>query len=325
MAVPGFSEPTDKFAPRMLDVEVPDDLASLFARARGIASGEDPNFHPGEKGVVILTPGRAFASMPPLPKEGPPQDLSTGSEKWPSPNADIAVISYTRLDALMDPDNGKLKCVPFLPRLMTMAARVHSVVVFEGHPSALEAGLHDTDVLLIDSGMLPFLQEDWMKVAVRAMRSGARYFVCGREKQDLREVIPASQPPGWLYREADGEGSYAFCLLTLLGKRPGRSASVTTGKPVPDLRTLTQDHDEMEWASLLPFQYEPLDAALVITTILRFAGVKNDSPRLIPGLRSHYELNARLAQKGGSTYCPFRLTLSGFGSRRHLEIVRQNF
>jgi hypothetical protein len=318
--VAGYSETTDKFAPQMLGVEVPDDLASLFARARSMASGEDPNFHPGEKGVVIITPGRSFVSMPPLPKES----LSAGLEKWPGPDSDVAVISYTRLDALMDPENGRLKCIPFLPRLMMMAAGVHSVVVFEGHPSALEVGLHDADVLLIDSGMLPFLQEGWMKVAVRAMRSGARYFVCGREKQDLREVLPASQPPGWLYREADGEASYAFCLLTLLGKRPGRSASVTTGRTVPDLRALPHDQDEAEWVSLLPFRYERLDAALVITAIMGFAGVKNDGPRLIPGLRSHYELNARLAQKGGSSYCPFRLTLSGFGSRRQLEIVRQD-
>jgi len=93
----------------------------------------------------------------------------------------------------------------FLAPADGLTADGHNVVVFEGHPSALETGIRDTDVLLIDSGMLTFLQEDWIRVAVRAMRPGARYFIYRRERQSFFEVRPASQPPGWLYGEPDGE------------------------------------------------------------------------------------------------------------------------
>jgi len=325
MAARDPPEPIDKFTPHLLHVDVPENLAYVFAHARRIASGEDPDFRPGEKHVAILTPGRAIVSIPAVPKDLVLPATLSEVKTWLGSSLDIAVVSYTEFEALMDKDQGKLKCIPFLPRLGILAAAGYNVVVFEGHPSALECGLRDTDVLLIDSGMLPFIQEDWMKVAVRAMRPGARYFICGREKQNLLEVRPASQPPGWLYKEPDGEASYANCLLTVLGKRSGRSASLSTGRLVPDLRTLTDDRDELEWVAVLPFQYERVDAAVVIRVILKLAGVENDSPRLIPGLKSHYALNARLAQKDGTSYCTFRLTLSGFGSRKRLEMLREDF
>jgi hypothetical protein len=319
------SGPADKFTPRPLDVDVPDNLASVFVDARRLASGEHPHSL-GEKHVVILTPGRAMISIPALPKEALSPDLLAGTKKWLGPESrDITVVSYTKLEALMDEDHGKIKCVPFLPKLCILAAAGHNVVVFEGHPSALELGLRDTDVLIIDSGMLPFLQDDWMKVAVRVMRPGATYFFCEREQQNLLEIRPASKPPGWIYKQPDGEASYAYCLLTILGKRSGSSAALASGGMVPDLKTLTDNPDELEWAAALQFDYNRLDADLVIKTILKLAGVTKDRPLLIPGLKRHCALNARLQQQGGTVYCPFRLTLSGFGSRRHLEILREDF
>jgi hypothetical protein len=179
--------------------------------------------------------------------------------------------------------------------------------------------------LVVDSGMLPFLQTDWMKVALRVMSPGATYFICWREKQNLQEIAPAPRSPGWRFKQPDGEASYGFCLLTVLGKRPGRAASLATGRPVPALNTLTHDPDDLEWISTLPFHYDRLDAGIVIETILKLAGVQKVSPRLIPGLKSRYALNARLAQDVGSSYCPFQLTLSGFGSRKQLEILREKF
>jgi len=95
--------------------------------------------------------------------------------------------------------------------------------------------------------------------------------------------------------------------------------------PVPDLKTLTNDKDELEWIEALPFQYDRLDAAVIITAMLKLADVKNDRPRLIPGLKRNYALNARLVQEGGTSYCPFRLTLSGFGSTERLGILREEF
>jgi hypothetical protein len=176
--------------------------------------------------------------------------------------------------------------------------------------------------------MLPFLQPDWMSVALRVMRHGARVFLCAREKQNtVVEVVSSPQSPGWRWKIVDGEASYAHCLLTILGKEAGRSAALSSGKPLPDPRALTTDPVELEWISTFPFQYDRLDASAVIAAILKMARVQDDGPRLIPGLKSHYSFDARLSEQGdsGSSFCPFRLTLSGFGSKRHLKITREDF
>jgi hypothetical protein len=327
MPAPDLAVPDNKFTPRLLDVDVPDNLAGVFANARRISSGTHPDFLSSEKRVAILTPGRAIITIPALPKEQVlPKTLSAVEAFLGSKSRDIIVISWTRLDALMEDERGKLQCIPFLPQLCTFAAAGHTVVVFEGHPSALEAGLLDTDVLVVDSAMVPFLQPDWLKLAASVMRAGARYFIYGREKQDLREVRLPSQPAEFQHNAPGGEASYAHCLLTILGKRSGSSVSLDTNGKVPDLRMLTHDPADAAWVAAFPFQYERLDTATVMRIILKFAGVENDGPRLIPGLKSRYTLNARLAQSAGSSsFCPFRLILSGFGSRKHLEIVRENF
>jgi hypothetical protein len=43
------------------------------------------------------------------------------------------------------------------------------VVLFEGHPTALAAGLTGADLLIVDAGMIPFLQKDWLEVALQVM------------------------------------------------------------------------------------------------------------------------------------------------------------
>jgi len=55
------------------------------------------------------------------------------------------------------------------------------VWVFEGHPSGLSAGLEQADYLLVDSGTLPYLQEDWMAVALRSMKPEGKVFHYNRE------------------------------------------------------------------------------------------------------------------------------------------------
>jgi hypothetical protein len=324
MAVVNSSEPTDKFTPRLLDVDVPENLASVFTDARRIASGVHPQSL-GETRVAILTPGRAIVSVPAIPRDQLSQEIRDGTNKWLGPKIrEIAVVSYTKLEALMDEDHGKLKCIPFLPKLCILAAAGHHVVVFEGHPSALETGLRDADVLIVDSGMLPFLQKEWMQIAARVMHPGATYLIYGRDQQNLLEVIPISQPPGWVYKQPDGEASYAYCLLTNLGKRPGISTSLSTRRTVPDLKTLAHDPYDLEWAATFPFNYERLDTALVIHAILKIGGF-NQKPFLIPGLKKQYALNARLAHEGGTSYCPFRLALSAFGSQKQMTILREDF
>jgi hypothetical protein len=59
--------------------------------------------------------------------------------------------------------------IPFLGYLIGMAYLGHSVVVFEGHPSALAAGCRDADIVFVDEGMLAYLQPDWLRVVQGAM------------------------------------------------------------------------------------------------------------------------------------------------------------
>jgi hypothetical protein len=72
----------------------------------------------------------------------------------PDPPLKISVISYTFIEALTTEID---KAIPFRGFLISWAYLGHSVIVFEGHPSAFESGVRDCDVLLIDSGMLPFI------------------------------------------------------------------------------------------------------------------------------------------------------------------------
>jgi len=238
----------------------------------------------------------------------------------------ITVISYTNLECLTAEGGlGKLKCIPFLAYLCLFATAGHSVVVFEGHAHTLEAALREADVLMVDSAMLPFVESGWSSIAARVMRTGSKQFICRREQRDIIAVAPWSKPPGWRYREPDGEVSYANCLLTILAKRPGVSVHVTAGARVPELIPLARDPDDAEWAQTLPFMYDRLDASSVINMILRMAGHSLSFPRLIPGLKSRYLLHARLAHEGGTLYTPFLLVLSGFGQRKTLEITREPF
>jgi hypothetical protein len=98
--------------------------------------------------------------------------------------------------------------LPSLGSLIAFGYAGHRVWIFEGHPSALTAGLAHTEILLLDSGMLPLLQNDWMSVAQRMMDPPRRVLIHSRERYALLPAVPASTPQGWSYSEPDGEASY---------------------------------------------------------------------------------------------------------------------
>jgi len=162
--------------------------------------------------------------------------------------------------------------IPFLGFLIGWSQAGHQVWVFEGHPSALVAGLAESEFLLLDSGMLPFLQSDWMAVAKRTMTAGGKVFLHDRQKYERLRLAASDRPPGWQISEHDGEASYANCLLTTLAKGSAESVTVISGSPVPELARLTKDPEELDWIAGLPFRYDVLDAQKVITLLLRFAG-----------------------------------------------------
>lgn len=281
----GAPEPSDIFEPHRLGVELLSDMDEVFKLARRRSNGEgDPGAgdlpaeaagelasHRGGRSVAIVTPGRLTVTFPAPPPGSAGKSAEEAARKLmpPDPPLNITAVSYTHVKALLE---DKSRAIPFLGFLLGFAAIGHTVVVFEGHPSAFESGVRGSDVLLVDSAMLPFLQDDWVDVAFKAMRPGAKIFVHEREHFSLLPVARSNNAQGWRYTEMDGEASYANSLLTVLARGTSPEARVTSGRPLPDLAGLTTDPDDLDWIAGMPFKYDRLNADEVIKVILHAAG-----------------------------------------------------
>lgn len=276
--LPGSPVPRDPFEPHMPDVDVMANMDLLFAKARAY-SVEDSSGRVGARHAVVVTPGRNFLSVPLLdPERAPADPVKLAKDVLRSERPlNVTVVAYTKLDALMD-KGGKLsaegmnRSIPFLGYLMAFAYAGHTVVVFEGHPSAFEPGVRNADVLLIDSAMLPFLQKDWATVAFAVMAEGGHILVHDRKSYSLLPVARSKNESGWRYTEPDGEGSYANSLLTAMTRGPKKPVRIVAGRPLPDLAQIATDAGDSDWVSSLPFKYDQLDADQVIEVIVRPAG-----------------------------------------------------
>jgi hypothetical protein len=118
-----------------------------------------------------------------------PEQQVSGIRKLISPERKrhIVTVSYTDLTALQ---TNIAKAIPFIGMLLGFAYVGHAVWVFEGHVSALAYGCRDADVLLVDSGMLPYLPVNWQSVASGAMRRPEIYV---HDRRTFRLSRPA--PP----------------------------------------------------------------------------------------------------------------------------------
>ena len=322
-SIEGSPQPSDIFQPHMPGVELLADMDALFGMARSqLLKDELPleKSVKGQRAVAIVTPGRLIMYEPCSPP-GSMSDAQVAPVKKlmpPDPPLNISVISYTLLEAFIE-DKSKTKCIPFLGFLLGFGHIGHSVVVFEGHPSAFESGVRDSDVLLVDSGMLPFIQSDWVEAAHRVMRPGAKIFVHSRETFTLMPVARSGNAQGWQYSENDGEASYANCLLTTLARSKSPSAQVTSGRALPNLAELTTDPQELDWIDGLPFNYSELDADEVIKIILHAAGW-----RWHHFFKTKGTLHARLATDSNEmkpVFFTLTLTKDAEG-RRQLQIGR---
>jgi len=172
---------------RMPEVDESPAIEAVFGQARKAAAGEgaQPPGAPGRH-VVIVTPGRLlmFQACPPPGSMPPAQTASIKQMLPPSPKRKVAAIAYTELGALQ---SNLPKTIPFFGILLGFAYVGHDVWVFEGHPSALAAGCRDADVLIVDGGLVPYLQDDWRVVAAGAMNSREIY-VHDRATYSLRKA-----------------------------------------------------------------------------------------------------------------------------------------
>lgn len=291
----GSPTPADLFEPHMPSVDLLSDMKAFFAEAR---SGGSPEAQ--EREVAVVTPGRMIMFLPsPTPGSMPKEEEEAIHQLLPSQQPlEISVVSYTRLEALMK-DGDKTRCIPFLGYLLGFAYVGHRVVVFEGHPTAFEAGVQGTDVLIIDSGMLPFLQDDWFDVASRVMKPGARILLHDRKAFELRHVVSKTgQRADQIHTigsEPGGEKSYVNCLLTTLARSRRSEVEINSAQPLPDIADLeVEDVEDRLWIATLPFRHQRLDADRVIDEILGLSG-----RRWFHFFESTWRLPAKLVTSGG--------------------------
>lgn len=317
--LPGSPEAKDIFEPHMPGVDLLSDMDGFFTKTRELLESEsineyiqnagfhqvvhqenmDNKFIDGQRFVAIITPGRTISLAPaPLPNTKSEKELAPIKKLLPSETPlQITAISYTKLEAYMQ-DETKLKCIPFLGFLLAFAYLGHNVIVFEGHPSALEFGVKNSDTLFIDSGMLPFMSDNWADVVFKAMNPSPKIFIHERKNFGLTPVIKKNSHPGWRRSEPDSIPSYVNILLTTLGKAnyKQKSVNIISGQPVPNPKEFTNDPDELEYISTLPFKYDQLNTDIVI----KFLWDISKSSNLLDKLQSRKTFKAKLIESGGT-------------------------
>jgi len=283
----GSPEPSDIFQPHQLGVELLSDMDGLFEEARRLSAtgeytvgtGEVPaeaaaelEQMKGQRSVVIMTPGRLLMPVGAPAPGSVPRDSEEGIRRLlpPDPPRIISVVSYTYVPALIE---NKGKAIPFLGFLVGFASIGHTVVVFEGHPSAFESGVRGSDVLMVDSGMLPFIQEDWKEVAFRVMRPGAKVLEHDRTTYQLKQHFApnAAHVPLVLSPEEQVDW-YAGTLIRLLLMGPRTSAQLTSGETLPDLADFAKTDELRAQLASMPLRHTELDADKVIDRVLNQAG-----------------------------------------------------
>ena len=146
-------------------------LDEYFVTVRRTAAGKGEG-----EGLVIVKPDRSLMVVPRLADSA---ELKKMAESMKSMVPDtvqrnIAAIAFTVFEPGPQGTAGLVEvgnAIPFLGMLVGFSYIGHAVWVFEGHSSALAAGCRDADLLLVDSAMLPFLEEGWDSQAARVMRN----------------------------------------------------------------------------------------------------------------------------------------------------------
>jgi hypothetical protein len=157
------------FDPRMPLVAAVDDLAARFEQARRVTRGQETLLPehpdaPGQRYVALLTPGRMLMRQACPPPGTLPEALRAQVETIApaKPTLNISVIALNEIPPLLADIE---RAIPFFGLLLGLAYLGHNVTVFEGHPSALSVGCADADLILVDGGMVPHLQRDWLYTA----------------------------------------------------------------------------------------------------------------------------------------------------------------
>ena len=244
-SIEGDATPSDIFQPHLMGVELFEDMDEVFLEARQLAAGQhpDPELDQAKRGVATVTPGRLIMLDQCPERDSVPEDeLNSMLTMLPSKSPlNITAVSYTNIEALTTDIS---KAIPFRGYLLAWATAGHNVIVFEGNPSAFESGVRDADVLLMDSGMLPFVQFNWVEAAQRVMRPEGKIFLHDRKTFTLSLF---SKPE--IQTESDVEINYGALLLRSLMRAAQSSIEVTAGEKVPDLLDLVTTFTDRDFIS----------------------------------------------------------------------------
>jgi len=244
-SIEGDATPSDIFQPHLMGVELFEDMDEVFLEARQLAAGQhpDPELDQAKRGVATVTPGRLIMLDPCPDRVSVPEDeLNSMVTMLPSKSPlNITAVSYTNIEALT---TDMSKAIPFRGYLLAWATAGHNVIVFEGNPSAFESGVRDADVLLMDSGMLPFVQFNWVEAAQRVMRPEGQIFLHDRKTFTL-SLFSKSE----IQTESDVEVNYGALLLRSLMRAAQSSIEVTAGEKVPDLLDLVTKFTDRDFIS----------------------------------------------------------------------------
>ncbi|MBV8818016.1 MAG: hypothetical protein JO022_06640 [Acidobacteriaceae bacterium] len=179
----------DPFAPFMPDINLGRNPEEVFAEARSTFSKL-----PEGRGVVLVGVDRTIIGMP-VP--GRSRELDARMPRLPGLGKPcrMAIIANTGAIPSVPPKAQDLrdvtKAIPFFGLIMALGYAGHRIWVFEGHPSSLEAGVRSAHILLVDSGMLPFLREGWRAAAQTAMDAPRTILVHNREQYALLSTASA--------------------------------------------------------------------------------------------------------------------------------------
>lgn len=149
----------------MPEVKPRPDIEAVFAQLRQTAARLNP------RGVAVLTPERKVFIVP-TPDETPAVRMMAANLDRLIPAAtrrNITGIGCTLASALQA--NSANQLAPFFAILVGLCHIGHTVWVFEGHASALEAGCRETDMIILDSAARPLLAQGWMDTAAAVMRN----------------------------------------------------------------------------------------------------------------------------------------------------------
>jgi hypothetical protein len=157
---------------RMPAVSPNRDVRQCFAEARRGSAEAD-----GTRRVVVIAPDGTLVSVPVPPPGKADASLirdvraALAPEDEPVTGLTITAINFTQgIQKVSRSFFKMLELMPNLSYLVGAAYLGNTVVSFEGHSSSFAVGCEETDVLILDDAMVPFLQADWAAVALKLLR-----------------------------------------------------------------------------------------------------------------------------------------------------------